>query len=59
MYRHHGDGWRVQGGYQHDFTWSLHGPRVRISKAQPPCLLKERTGIPYPSGLSAIRYKGL
>lgn len=32
---------------------------MRTLKPQPPSLLKRRAGILYPSGLSAIRYKGL
>jgi len=59
MFSHHRDGWRVQGGYQHDFTWSLQNSRVRALKSQPNSLLRGNAGIPYPSEVSAIRYKGL
>jgi hypothetical protein len=59
MYSHHRDGWRVQGGYQHDFTWSLQNSRVRALRSQPNSFLRGSAGIPYLSGVSAIRYKGL
>jgi len=40
MYNHHRDGRRVQGGYQHDLTWSLQNSRVRALKSQPNSLLR-------------------